>query len=125
MPTVLVVDDEFGIVELFEGVLSDEGYRVLSAMNGKEGLEVMSEERPDMVFLDYMMPVMDGAAMLAVMRADATLRDIPVVLISSMPEPIVAERCSGYVTFLRKPFKLAQLTDAASQLLGPGKPDVS
>ena len=44
--------------------LTDEGHRVLTAANGKQGLEVLAKERPDLVFLDYMMPVMDGAAML-------------------------------------------------------------
>ena len=65
MATVLVVDDEFGIAELFDAILTDEGYRVLTAINGRHGLEMLAQERPDLVFLDYMMPVMDGAAMLA------------------------------------------------------------
>lgn len=118
MATVLVIDDEFGIAELFEAVLEDEGYRVLTATNGKHGLEVLAEERADLVFLDYMMPVMDGAAVLRGMKADPALQGIPVVMMSSMPEATVAERCSGYATFMRKPFKIAQVTDLAEQLLG-------
>ena len=64
MATVLVVEDEFGIADLIEAVLEDEGYRVLIAVNGKQGLELLARERPDLMFLDYMMPVMDGAAVL-------------------------------------------------------------
>jgi len=69
-------------------------------------------------FLDDMMPVMNGAAMLSEMAADPVLRGIPVVMISSMAEVAVAERCTGYVGFLRKPFKVAQLVLITKQLLG-------
>jgi CheY-like chemotaxis protein len=118
MAAVLVVDDEFGIAELVEAILSDEGYRVLTAINGKHGLEVLAQERADLVFLDFMMPVMDGAAMLGAMAADVALRDIPVVLMSSLPEASIAQRCSGYVAFMRKPFRLAQIVTLAARLLG-------
>ena len=118
MATVLVVDDEFGVAELFDAILTDEGYRVLTAINGRHGLELLAQERPDLMFLDYMMPVMDGAAMLRAIASDPALPGIPVVMMSSMPEATVAERCSGYVTFLRKPFKIAQVVALAEQLLG-------
>ncbi len=118
MALVLVVDDEFGITELFDAVLTDEGHRVLTATNGRQGLEMLAAERPDLVFTDYMMPVMDGAAMLGAIAADPGLRGIPVVVMSSMPEAAVAERCSGYATFMRKPFRLTQLMDLIQRLIG-------
>lgn len=117
MATVLVVDDEFGIADLFDAVLTDEGHRVLTAMNGRHGLEVLAGDRPDLMFLDYMMPVMDGAAMLRAMAADPALPAVPVVMMSSMPEATVAERCSGYAAFLRKPFKIAEVVALAGRLL--------
>src|SRR5436305_7544704 len=109
MATVLVVDDEFGIAELFDAILTDEGHRVLTAINGRHGLEMLAQERPNLVFLDYMMPIMNGAAMLRKMAADPTLPAAPVVIMSSLPEAVVAERSSGYTIFLRKPFKIAQV----------------
>ena len=118
MPTLLVVDDEFGVTELFDAVLTDEGYRVLTAMNGKYGLETLRQERLDLVFLDYMMPVMDGAVLLAIMMADPSLRSIPVVMMGSMPEATIVERCSGYTAFIRKPFRLVELLTLTSRLLG-------
>ena len=118
MATVLVVDDEFGIAELFDAILTDEGYRVLTAINGRHGLEMLAQERPDLMFLDYMMPVMDGAALLRAMAADPMLHAIPVVVMSSMPEASVAERCSGYAAFLRKPFKLSEVVALTERLLG-------
>jgi CheY-like chemotaxis protein len=118
--TVLVVDDEFGIAELFEAVLTDEGYKVLTAINGRHGLETLAQQPANLIFLDYMMPVMTGAAMLAAMAADPLLQRIPVVLMSSMPEAQVALRCSGYARFLRKPFQLAQVITLTKQLLEEG-----
>jgi CheY-like chemotaxis protein len=114
---VLVVDDETGIVELIDAILTDEGYRVLTAVNGRQGLAVMAKDHPDLVFLDYMMPVMDGADVLRAMARDPSIDGVPVVLMSSMPEAVVAERCSGYAVFMRKPFKIAQVMTLAQTLL--------
>jgi len=118
MATVLVVDDEFGIAELFEAILVDEGHHVVTAINGRHGLEVLMQERVDLIFLDYMMPVMNGAAMLHAMAADPVLRRIPVVLMSSMTETVAAERCAGYTSFMRKPFKVGEVIALTERLLG-------
>jgi len=117
MATVLVVEDEFGIADLIEAVLEDEGYRVLIAANGKQGLEMLAEERADLILLDYMMPVMDGAALLRSIAADPSLHDIPVVVMSSLPEATVAERCVGYTAFMRKPFKITDVVRLAERLI--------
>lgn len=117
MGTVLVVDDEFGIAGLIEAVLRDEGHDVLTAANGRQGLELLAKEQPDMLFLDYMMPVMDGGAMLRSLSAHPVLRTIPVVLMSSMPEEMVAERCSGYASFMRKPFRIREVVALALRLI--------
>jgi len=115
--TILVVDDEFGIAELFSAILADEGHRVLAATNGKHGLEMLAGERADLIYLDHMMPVMSGLAMLGRIAADPTLRHIPVVLMSGMPEPAVIERASGCASFLRKPFRVAQIVALTGRLL--------
>lgn len=117
MATVLVVEDEFGIADLIDEVLSDEGHQVRIAVNGKHGLEMLFQDRPDLIFLDYMMPVMDGAAVLRSIAADLSLRGIPVVMMSSLPEATVAERCFGYTVFLRKPFKIAHMIDVVERLI--------
>ena len=117
MATVLVVDDEFGIADLIDAVLTDEWHRVLTAANGRQGLELLTKQPSDMVFLNYMMPVMDGAIMLRSLSAHPVLRNVPVVLMSSMPEDMVAKRCSGYVTFMRKPFRIVDVIAVALRLL--------
>jgi len=118
MATVLIVDDEYGIAELLEAVLIDEGHRVLTASNGKHGLSVLEMQKPDVIFLDYMMPIMDGASMLSHMRSDPALRDTPVVMMSSIPEATVAERCKGYAFFLRKPFNVFHVIGVLNELTG-------
>nr|AYM53900.1 response regulator [Corallococcus coralloides] len=117
MRPILIVDDEFGIVEAVRDLLSDEGYRTAIALNGREALERMAEERPALVLLDYMMPVMNGPALLEAMQADATLRDIPVVMMSaSDPSRWRHLRCAG---FLPKPFGLDELMSTVRELAGP------
>jgi CheY-like chemotaxis protein len=119
MAVVLVVDDEFGIVKLLEEVLTDEGHRVLIATNGRQALERATEEIPALVVTDFMMPIMDGAALVKAMAADARLADIPVVIMSSIPETTVAERAAGYAAFVRKPFNIFAMVDLVAELTGP------
>lgn len=122
MAVVLIVDDEYGIAALLEDVLQDEGHRVLVASNGRQALERIAEERPDLVLTDYMMPIMDGAALLKALAADPGLKGVPVVLMSSLPEAAVAERCTGYALFLRKPFRIYDVIDALKGMMPPSSP---
>jgi CheY-like chemotaxis protein len=118
MPTVLVVDDEFGIVGVLETVLTEEGYRVLTACNGKQGLERLSAEKPDVVLLDFMMPILGGTEMLAAMAAEPAYRHIPVIMISSLGENVIAAKCTGYVAYLRKPFTSTAVLSTIARVLG-------
>jgi CheY-like chemotaxis protein len=118
MATVLVIDDEFGISEVLTEILGDAGYQVLTAIHGRQALERIAETRPDVILLDFMMPVLNGAETLAALAADPAYRDIPVVLMSSLPEASIAEQASGYSAFLRKPFRVAIVLEAIARLLG-------
>lgn len=117
MATVLIVDDEYGIAQLLEDVLKDEGHRVLLASNGRQALDRVAELRPDLVVTDFMMPVMDGAGLIEALAAQPAMAAIPIVLISSLPEEAVAERCPGYAFFLRKPFSIFSFIDVVARLL--------
>jgi CheY-like chemotaxis protein len=119
MTTVLVVDDEALIVMALEAVLEDEGYRVVCASNGRQGLERLAEEpRPDIVLLDMMMPVMNGAAMLRTMAEDPALRRIPVVVISSLPEEALQRQAEGAAAAVRKPYTADEVLAAVTRVLG-------
>jgi CheY-like chemotaxis protein len=119
---ILVVDDEYGIAEVLETALADAGHEVVTAANGRQGLERLRERRPDLVLLDLMMPIMGGAAMLKAMREDPACRDVPAVVMSSLPENAAAKAADkAYAAFLRKPFKLKTVVDLVDAVLGRPK----
>ncbi|MBF6570908.1 MAG: response regulator [Candidatus Binataceae bacterium] len=115
--TILIVDDEFGVLEVLEFILSDLGYHVVAALNGQEALARLRDCAPDLIVLDLMMPIMDGAAVLQTMQSNGKYSKIPVILTSALREQNVKERCSGYSLFLRKPFKTDKLLESIQQLL--------
>ena len=118
MATILVVDDEFAIADLLEMVLVDEGHHVLTAANGRQALERLVEHpHPDLVISDYMMPILDAAGMLQAMRDTEAQRDIPCIIMSSMPEQNVRQRVDGIAGFIRKPFELAKVVKLVASLL--------
>jgi len=117
--TVLVVDDEYGTVEVLVAALEDAGYRVLTAANGRRALERLEENKPDLVVSDFMMPLMDGAALVEAMRSNPEYRDIPVIMMSAAPESALRKRLDGYVAFLRKPFRASALLERIDSLFNP------
>jgi CheY-like chemotaxis protein len=123
--TILIVDDEFGVLEVLEFILTDAGFTVVSAVNGQEAVARLKETRPDLAIVDFMMPILDGNGVIKAIRADKRLRKIPIILASALPEKTIRERCDGYTTFLRKPYKTEQLMEEISKLLDHhGKPRV-
>src|SRR5690242_18328467 len=80
---ILIVDDEPFNVDYLEQELEDLNYETLAAVNGKEALEKISAEQPDLVLLDIMMPIMDGFSVLEAAKADAETRNIPIIVISA------------------------------------------
>lgn len=119
MQTILIVDDEFGVVDVLVKALEDEGYRAVVAANGKHALDRLAENKVDLVISDFMMPIMDGASLGKVMKADPAYSAIPFVMTSALPENAVARRFSDYARFLRKPFLASTLMDVIRSLLSP------
>jgi two-component system alkaline phosphatase synthesis response regulator PhoP len=81
--TILVVDDEKDLLDLIEYNLKKEGFKVLKAENGKEGIDVAKEHKPDLVLLDIMMPKMDGLEAVEIMRKDDDLKRIPIIFLTA------------------------------------------
>jgi signal transduction histidine kinase/DNA-binding response OmpR family regulator len=106
--TVLVIDDEPPVRDLMRRFLGKEGFRVLTAAGGEEGLRIARERRPDAITLDVMMPGMDGWTVLCALMADPELRDIPVIMLT-----IVDDKHTGYALgaseYLSKPIDRARL----------------
>jgi two-component system chemotaxis sensor kinase CheA len=115
--TILVVEDEWAIADWLNALLGDEGYRVLVAHNGVRALDVLKDNQADIVLTDFMMPVMDGAALVEAIRRDEATRDIPVIVMSSLPEQAIAERFPDHAAFVRKPFREDELLRAITKIL--------
>ncbi len=116
---VLIVEDEFAIAELLEMALTDGGYRVMIAANGCQGLERLAQDPPpDLVISDFMMPVLDGARFLHSMRETEAHRNIPCIIMSSVPEASVRRHIDAYAGFIRKPFKLTDMVQLVERVLG-------
>src|SRR5437868_765545 len=91
--TVLVIDDDPLNRRLLEHNLVNDGHRVVTAEDGREGLERIRAEPPDVVLLDILMPEIDGFDVLAQVKADNALRDIPVIMISGLDDFESVIRC--------------------------------
>ncbi len=116
--TILVVDDELASAEVLSLILQEEGYRTVCASNGQQGLARVREVWPQLVMLDYMMPVMSGAQMGQALRASPDTRDMKIVMNSSLPEEAVRDHFDSYDAYLRKPYKLDVALRLIAKLLG-------
>jgi CBS domain-containing protein len=104
--TVLVVEDDAAILSSLADVIRDDGYVVDTAANGNQALARLEACAPDLIFLDLMMPQLDGWGFLARLRALATARQVPIVLISALPNLAKEAERLGIPRFLQKPFEL-------------------
>jgi CheY-like chemotaxis protein len=116
-PTVLVVDDDSAIRELVTVVLREAGYAVTAVATGEEALERVSADQPDVVVLDYAMPVVSGRDVLAQLSTMGAAAPPVVVLSASLH----AEDClsEGAAYLVHKPFALVDLLGAIEACLGP------
>lgn len=114
MPRILVVDDEPDVLFLMKTILGRAGHEVAMATNGAQGLEAAKQALPDLVITDLMMPVMDGRQMIARMKDDDDLANIPVIVVSAVPEEGL-----GADAVLRKPFGSDELLAAVERAIVP------
>lgn len=114
--TVLVVDDNAGMLELFQRYLADQGYRLVGAQNGAEGLSLAEEQQPDVIVLDVMMPRQDGWEVLQLLQNRSKTRHIPVIVCSVLDDPELAYSL-GATEFLAKPVTRARLLGALTHCL--------
>jgi CheY-like chemotaxis protein len=114
--TILIVEDERVIAEILCAVLEDEGYRVVIANNGRQGLDRLADGHPDLVLCDVMMPGLDGRDLARAMSADVKYRSIPLIVMSAAHMP-AHKRDFPYTAFLSKPFDMDQLVETVANAL--------
>lgn len=117
-PFILIVDDEFGLAELISDILDENGYETSIAINGALGLAMLRERRPDLVLMDLMMPVLSGPEMLREMKSDPAVADIPVVIMTALPEAVPRDPELAHEAVLQKPFTPERLFEVVHAILG-------
>jgi DNA-binding response OmpR family regulator len=108
---ILIADDDTAIVQTMTWVLKEHGYDVVAAHQGARVLELMEERTPDLVLLDVMFPDADGYQILERIKGDDRWRDVPVLMVSSLPPEEAAVRTLGLgaADFVKKPFRVKEL----------------
>ncbi|GMR14693.1 MAG: twitching motility response regulator PilG [Gammaproteobacteria bacterium] len=117
---VLVVDDSATIRRSAETMLANEGYEVISAENGFEALSKITRHRPDLIFVDIMMPRLDGYQTCAIIKNNNDFRETPVVMLTSKDGLFdkARGRVVGSDQYLTKPFTREELLGAVKQHTG-------
>jgi two-component system, cell cycle response regulator len=108
---ILIADDDTAIVQTMTWVLKEHGYDVVAVHEGERVVELMSERTPDLVLLDVMFPDVDGYQILERIKGDDRFRDVPVLMVSSLPPEEAAVRTLGLgaADFVRKPFRVKEM----------------
>jgi DNA-binding response OmpR family regulator len=124
---LLIVEDEPDILKLLDATLTFKGYRVISAKNGKEGMEAIQMKRPAIVITDIMMPKLDGFGLVHRMRINPETRDIPVVFITATYVTREDQEFAlniGATRFIQKPVDLEKFLVTIAELMEQGLPAV-
>ncbi len=118
--TILVVDDEDSIRSLLHQELSDAGYLIEEAKDGKMALECIRKNRPDLIILDVMMPEINGFDVAAILKNDPQTMDIPIIILSIVQDKARGFRI-GVDRYLTKPIDTVKLFEEVGNLLEQGK----
>ncbi len=120
---IVCIEDDAGIIDLVKLILTRKGYRVSGAVGGREGLELIEREKPDVVLLDLMMPDMDGWEVFHQMRAQESTRHIPVIVVTAKAQNIdkvLGLQIAKVDDYLTKPFSPQELVDSIERILSRG-----
>ncbi len=117
---IVLAEDEPQIARLIEFKLKKEGYKVIWKENGEEALEAIKADKPDLILLDVMMPVMDGYEVLRRVKEDENLKSIPVVMLTARAQEkdVVKGIDLGAEDYITKPFHPAELLARVKRILG-------
>ncbi|RLC81098.1 MAG: response regulator receiver protein, partial [Chloroflexi bacterium] len=124
MAKILIVDDDPKAVKLMGYILHKEGYEIIPALSGKEALEILRKEKPDLIILDIMMPEMDGYEVCRRIRANPDTAKVPVIMLTAkaMLEDKIAGFEAGADDYVTKPVLPAELTARVKVLLSRAAP---
>jgi CheY-like chemotaxis protein len=109
--TILVIDDEAGMRDMLVDLLTPEGYNVLTAVDGKEAMDMVLKSKPDLILLDLNMPRLDGTTFCKALRLDPEARTIPIIVVTGTKSRARLEEAmaAGADDFVAKPFDMTEL----------------
>ncbi|MBN2381519.1 response regulator [bacterium] len=115
---ILLVDDEKFILSLLIDILEDRAHTIITASNGKEALDMVRMEKPDLVISDVMMPIMNGFQLLVEIRANPETEELPFILLTVKDSPVDIKRGLTFKAnyYFPKPFDDVQLLKAVDEL---------
>lgn len=119
MIRVLVVDDEYLITDILGFALEDAGYEVGKAANGAKAMDELGRGRFDLIITDYMMPIMNGEELAKQVRADDTLKHLPIILMSGAQADIGMGQPELFDVVIAKPFDLVEMVKKIRALVEP------
>ncbi|UCH60141.1 MAG: response regulator [Anaerolineales bacterium] len=117
---VVYIEDEQEMIELVRLILSRKGYEVVGAYGGREGLQLVQQEKPDLVLLDLMMPDMDGWEVYQQMKSGEATRHIPVIVVTAKAQSIdkvLGLHIAKVDDYISKPFSPQELVDSVEKVL--------
>ncbi|MBP7692045.1 MAG: response regulator [Anaerolineales bacterium] len=117
---IVCIEDEPEMIDLMRLILSRKGYQVIGAMGGREGLEAVQRETPDVVLLDLMMPDMDGWEVYQKMKANEATKNIPVIVVTAKAQSIdkvLGLHIAKVDDYITKPFGPQDLIDSIEKVL--------
>ncbi len=111
--TIMIVDDEEALVEIIRIKLESEGYNVMVAYDGKEALEKINKQKPNLILLDIMMPELNGFEVCKKLKNNESLKYIPVIMLSAKAQEVDIKkgREVGAIDYITKPFDFAQMIE--------------
>ena len=121
-PYILYIEDERPVFELVRQALKLAGFQVIGAENGRRGLELMRQRKPDLLLLDLMMPEFNGWDVYSTMKEDETLADIPVIVVTAkipQRDRILVEGLPPVDDYITKPFDVERLIRSVQTFLNP------
>lgn len=119
---LLIVDDEQDILKVVTLRLKRLGYEVLTADDGKKAIDMIKAERPDLVLLDHLLPIVSGGEVCQLVKSDPELKDIPIVLLSACADVVIKRAKEfGAEDYLIKPFESSKLLEMVEQYIGGGE----
>jgi len=116
---ILVIDDSNTNLVLLESLLERHGYRVYSALSAMEGIETMKENLPDLIYLDLVMPEIDGLEFIKIIRATREWEKIPVVILSAVTDEDIISKSKemGVIEYITKPLNIHRIVDLTKNIL--------